>query len=121
MNRNSIEYQVMYYSIYLSFFPLTVCAGGYYNSKSHRRKFFMNIAKDMGFDYSVPENWYNISRDTIKSYKVRSVRIVHVQNKCVCVLCFVFCILYFVFCVLYFVFCVLYFVFCVLCFVFCIL
>lgn len=37
-----------------------------------RRDVLMQFAKAKGFDPLVPENWYNIRRSDVKSFKVRS-------------------------------------------------
>jgi hypothetical protein len=35
-----------------------------------RRNFFENYAKSKGFDPLVPDNWYNVTREQVMSFKV---------------------------------------------------
>jgi len=45
-------------------------AENYWTEKDNRRKFFVDFAKQNGFEPLIAENWYPITRDKITEYRV---------------------------------------------------
>jgi hypothetical protein len=43
------------------------------NTPQNRRKFFENYAKNNGFDPLIPENWYSVTTESVKSVLVFSL------------------------------------------------
>ena len=43
---------------------------GYWANIKNRQAFFIELAKDKGFDYSIPENWAGISHSHVVEKKV---------------------------------------------------
>lgn len=70
------------------FYPIWKEPGPNWENTDNRRRFFDELAKEMGFDASVEENWYKVSRSHVLARKVY----IFVLCMCVCVCAGVLCV-----------------------------
>jgi hypothetical protein len=56
-------------------------AGNYWDDPKRRRKFFIEFAKEKGFNPLVAENWYSVPPSEIKSRTVREKTLKYINKR----------------------------------------